>query len=385
MNTRNQGMRILCLLTLFLAMIILFVAGGAISWNVRNAGGQNVPANTEIQQWEENIPQGDPMFPQPPAPVSQSEVTTAVPETTVPTTTTTAAPPQVQSPELGRVECSGRLTVTTPSANVRSDADKNATLVAVINEGESYEVISQKCSSTGILWFEIRVGDTTGYVAGSYVRYDGKIIGGKAYLTFDDGPSANTWRILDTLDQYGVKATFFVIYHKGQDDAYRAIVDRGHTIALHSYSHNYSKIYTSAQAYFDDLKKLDDHVSSLTGVHSRIIRFPGGTSNAISAKYCKGVMSELSVKAPEKGYHFFDWNVDSGDAEDITVPADKILNNLKREIGNQRHAIVLMHDASAKTTTADALPQIIEYLQQRGYELLPLAEDTPPVRHRVNN
>jgi len=317
------------------------------------------------------------------APAPQSTMTSH--SDVVPHSPVVVLPPDYEPESAGRTECSGRFTVTSESANVRTDANGDAQLVRQIFAGESYEVIAQKCSSTGILWLEIKLGDTTGYVAGSYVEYDGPIIGGKAYLTFDDGPSANTWRILETLDRYNVKATFFVIHHGGQDDAYRAIVERGHTIALHSYSHSYSKIYTSAQAYFDDLKQLDKQVYDLTGVHSSIIRFPGGTSNAVSAKYCKGVMTEIAARAQRDGYFYFDWNVDSGDADDVTVPADTILNNIKRNIGSHRQAVILMHDAKAKTTTADALPYIIEYLQSRGYEILPLTEDTPPVHHKPSN
>ncbi len=369
--------------TLMLATVVLFLAGVMIlkEWKSENEPG--IPASTEIGTWDGEQPNWSP-DPQPGQPTVPQNTTASALEVQQ-STTTLPPPPPPADPGNGRVECDGRLTVITPSANVRSDADKDAALVAVINEGESYDVVSQKCSSTGILWFEIKVGETTGYVAGSYVNYDGKIIGGKAYLTFDDGPSANTWRILDTLDSYGVKATFFVIYHKNQEDAYKAIVERGHTIALHSYTHSYSTIYRSSQAYFDDLQKLDDHVYSLTGVHSRIIRFPGGTSNAISAKYCKGVMTDIASRADREGYYYFDWNVDSGDAEDVTVPVNTILENIRNATGNTRNAVVLMHDASAKTTTADALPQIIEYLRSRGYELLPLSENSHPVRHKVHN
>ncbi len=370
MNRELTITRRLAIIAMLLASALLVFACYMVGLRSELDRQPNVPANTVV------VPVSDGDF-------SQNTTSPPPETTTVPVTTTAPPPPPVDLTV--RQECSGRLTVKTPTANVRTDADKDATLVAVINEGESYDVIAQKCSSTGILWFEIRIGDTTGYVAGSYVNYDGPIVGGRAYLTFDDGPTANTLRILDILDQYDVKATFFVIYHGGQEDTYRAIVERGHTIALHSYSHNYSSIYTSSQAFFDDLKRLDDHVFAATGVHSRIIRFPGGTSNSISAKYCKGVMTDIAARADREGYFYFDWNVDSGDAEDVTVPADIILRNIRNNIGSQRHAVVLLHDASAKTTTVDALPGIIEYLLGRGYELLPLREDTTPVRHTLNN
>lgn len=308
--------------------------------------------------------------------------------TTTATATTTTAPTtaaQKVQVDTSRYECSGRLTVTVDSANVRKDADKDAALVGVIHRGESYEVVSQKPSNTGILWFEIKINDTTGYVAGTYVEYDGRIVGGKAYLTFDDGPSANTLKILDTLDKYGAKATFFVIHHSGQENVYREIVKRGHTIALHSYTHDYSQIYKNNTAYFDDLSRLDDFVSELTGVHSKYIRFPGGSSNTVSKNYCKGVMSSLTANAGSRGYRYYDWDVDSGDAEEATVKADTIFANVKNGMRNRREAIILMHDTKAKTTTAEILPKVIEFLQGKGFELLAIDDSTHQSHQRVNN
>lgn len=388
MNRNQQATRVFTLLLLFAATVVLIISCYMIGVQLSPDPQPSLPADTVIHTTTSTTPTAS----QPETPTtSTTTTTTAAPLTaptlpsTSPTTSTVVLPVRSEERDYGRKECSGKLTVTVDSANVRSDADKNAQLVAVICYGETYEVISQKCSSTGILWFEIRIGDTTGYVAGSYVRYDGKIVDGKVYLTFDDGPSSNTRRILDILDQYGVKATFFVIHHSGQDDTYKEIVERGHTIALHSYTHNYSNIYSGASAFFDDLDKLDTHVYNLTGVHSKIIRFPGGTSNTVSRKYCKGVMTDISAKASQRGYLYYDWDVDSGDADDVTVPEKDIINNIKWGMGNRRYAIILMHDAKAKTTTADALPEIIEYLQGKGFEILPITERTPEVHQTVNN
>ncbi len=209
--------------------------------------------------------------------------------------------------------------------------------------------------------------------------------GKKAYLTFDDGPSDNTKKILDILDRHGVKATFFVIYRKGYESVYRDIVRRGHTIALHSYTHDYSKIYRSTDAYFSDLEKLSDYVEKVTGVRSNIMRFPGGGSNTVSRDYCRGIMSTLTKEVQKRGYRYYDWNADSGDALSNRVSASKLVANVKRDCGSQKSVIILMHDSPAKTTTVDALPQIISYLSSKGYELLPITEDTPQVHHGVNN
>lgn len=305
--------------------------------------------------------------------------------TTTTTTTTTTA---VASPDpngLTRYECGGKLRVISESANVRTDAGAEFPLVATIHSGESYEVLAQKDSTTGIRWYEIKLPEGTGYVAGSYISYDGKLIGAKAYLTFDDGPSDNTPKVLDILDRYGAKATFFVIKTKGYDDVYRDIVERGHTLALHSYTHDYSQIYRSNNAYFDDLGKLSDFIYDLTGERSTLIRFPGGSSNTVSAKHCKGVMSYLTKEAERRGFRYYDWDVSSGDADKNVVPRDTIVQNIKNNIGNRAEVVILMHDAHVKTTTVDALPEIIEYLQAKGFSLEALTEGCHEAHQRVNN
>jgi len=325
-------------------------------------------------------------------PISDADVTqptTVQPQSTTTQSTEADMPPVVVVPpdyQPQRAQCSGHFKVTSNSANVRTDADKNAQMVRVIHAGESYEVIAQKPSSGGILWFEILLGDgTSGYVSSSYGTYDGKIVNGKVYLTFDDGPSSNTLRILDTLDKYGVKATFFVIYHPGQESTYRSIVERGHVIAVHSYTHTYSQIYSSTDAFHSDISKLSDYIYDVTGVRCNVLRFPGGSSNTISQKYCKGIMTKLAREVEERGYSYYDWDVDSGDADDNTVDKDRIVSNIKARMSNRRDAIILMHDARAKTTTADALPEIIEYLQGRGYQILPITSDTHTSHQQLNN
>lgn len=203
-----------------------------------------------------------------------------------------------------------------------------------------------------------------------------------AYLTFDDGPSKNTLEILNILDKYNVKATFFVIYHKGMEKEYKEIVKRGHTIALHSYTHNYKKIYSSEDAYFKDLEKIGNYVKSVTGVETNIIRFPGGSSNTISNKYSKGIMKTLKQEVLEKEYVYHDWNVDSTDASGNNVPVETLLENVKKSLPKYRRANILMHDTGkAKQTTVEALPQIIEYVQSQGYNIEPITDDTVPIKH----
>ena len=116
-----------------------------------------------------------------------------------------------------------------------------------------------------------------------------------------------------------------------------------------------------------------------------MMRFPGGSSNSVSKRYNKGIMTRLTASVEQKGYRYFDWNVDSGDAEGTTVDKDKILGNIKSRLGNHTCAVILMHDSSTKTTTVEALPEIINMLREKGYELLPITADTPDVHHTVYN
>lgn len=206
------------------------------------------------------------------------------------------------------------------------------------------------------------------------------------YLTFDDGPGSQvTPRILDTLKKYNIKATFFICNYS---EANKAIVQRavneGHSIGIHGYTHSWD-VYTSDETYLNNIASLHDKLLADTGYDSKITRFLGGSSNTISAKYSDGIMTRLSVKVPQAGYQYFDWNVSSGDADANTVAASKIISNVKNYLVKDRNNIVLMHDTNAKTTTADALPEIIEFGLSNGYTFLPITEDTPPVHHHINN
>lgn len=203
-----------------------------------------------------------------------------------------------------------------------------------------------------------------------------------AYLTFDDGPSEYTEEILDILDYYDVKATFFVIYHKDMADKYKAIVDRGHTIALHTYSHNYKKVYRSEKAFFNEITQISNYVYSVTGVRSRIIRFPGGSSNTVSNYYCRDIMKTLKKSVPARGYVYHDWNVDSGDAAATNLAPEKLLANVQARLNKYRKPDILMHDTGeSKRTTVDTLPAIIEYIYSQGYTMEKLTLDSYAVHH----
>ena len=201
------------------------------------------------------------------------------------------------------------------------------------------------------------------------------------YLTFDDGPSDNTLSILDTLDSYGAKATFFVSGDHTKLEYVSEIHKRGHTIGLHTYTHQIytsdsSNIYNSVESYFHDLYTISNKVEELIGVRSKIIRFPGGSSNVVSKKVNLGIMTTLTREVMIKGYAYFDWNVSSGDANGKNVSANTIINNVLNGAKNKNSICVLMHDSAAKKTTAQALPGIIDGLKKMGFYFEGLKESS---------
>lgn len=205
------------------------------------------------------------------------------------------------------------------------------------------------------------------------------------YLTFDDGPSANTEKILDILDKYGAKATFFVTGHEPEyrpmiAEAYR----RGNTIGMHSYTHDYATIYQSEDAFFSDLDQVAEVVKEQIGYVPYLTRFPGGVSNTVSESYCPGIMTALATDLQARGYQYYDWNVSSSDASGNKVPVETLVQS-SCAYGTFTNVILLCHDSGAKTTTVEALPQIIEYYQSQGFVCKAIDRSTVVVHHHINN
>ena len=206
---------------------------------------------------------------------------------------------------------------------------------------------------------------------------------GIIYLTFDDGPNSGTTNvILDILKSEGVKATFFVT-NNGPDELIKREFDEGHTVALHTASHDYSIVYASVDSYFKDLYSVQDRVKRITGVESKIIRFPGGASNTVSRKYSQGIMTTLTQEVVNRGFKYYDWNLSSGDAAGGSPTADTIYNNVVSNLRHDRVNMVLMHDI--KTYTRDALKNIIKYGKNNGYRFEKITMDTEMITQRVNN
>ena len=206
-----------------------------------------------------------------------------------------------------------------------------------------------------------------------------KIKGKKVYLTFDDGPSKNTEKILDTLKENNVKATFFVI---GRTDdyskkLYKRIYEEGHTLAMHSYTHQYQTIYKTLDAYKEDITKLSDLLYEVTGQRPKYLRFPGGSSNTVS----KVDMESVILYTQEEGFVYFDWNVVNGDATGQSLTETEMVNNVISGVKQYETSIVLMHDCAGKEMTSKTLPKVIKKLKKMKVTLLPINDTTKVIQH----
>lgn len=237
-------------------------------------------------------------------------------------------------------------------------------------EGASEEELVEVFSADDMKLFEnISLKDAS--------NTDGKT---KVYLTFDDGPSLLTEKVLDILKQYDVKATFFVIgkTEPAYEAVYQRIVEEGHTLGIHSFSHKYHEIYASEDAFWQDFNRLQEFLYDTTEVWPRFYRFPGGSSNHVS----KLDMNQLTHEMDEQDIYYLDWNVSGGDATGENLSAEQIADNVIKNVKRYETAVVLLHDTNTKTATVEALPMIIEQLQKDGQVVfLPADDDMQMVQH----
>lgn len=264
-------------------------------------------------------------------------------------------------------------------ATIKDDFDKNPTL----------KVESDKLDTNKIGTYQVKyiAKDVSGNQSEKTIQVEvvdktkdnEKVV----YLTFDDGPSRHTPEVLEILKRYQCKATFFIT---GMNEKYRPYIktayDQGHTIGLHTYSHNYSKVYASTNAYFKDLDKVGKLAKEYIGFTPKYIRFPGGGSNTISRKYNKGIMSQLTKQVGKKGYIYYDWNCENGDGYAHMSQSQM----LKRATSSSaKKVMILMHDANGKQNTVDILPKVIEHYQKKGYTFKAIDDSTPVFHQHVNN
>ena len=202
----------------------------------------------------------------------------------------------------------------------------------------------------------------------------------RVYLTFDDGPSSNTSKILDILKEKNVKATFFVVGRLSDTTTpmYKRIVDEGHSIGMHSYTHKYDEIYKDTDSFIYDVEKIQLLIYEQTGIMSKLYRFPGGSSNTVSRTDINVLAEELN----KRDIKYFDWNVVSGDASSTYgLPKEEIVRRSTQGALAYENAVILMHDLPEKTTTVEALADIIDYFQSIGVEILPLDENSEQIHH----
>lgn len=187
-----------------------------------------------------------------------------------------------------------------------------------------------------------------------------------AYLTFDDGPSENTYQVLDILEKYDIKATFFIVgsaIKKKNEASLERMIHEGHTIGIHTYSHRCNEIYCSVERFLEDFNKVYQQIYDITGKRVSIYRFPWGSNNSFSKNIKDALMEEMD----RRGFTCYDWNVDSKDS--VGRPsAYSILRNIRKGLKRQDHPIILMHDSSINDISVQILPDVIKLLKELGYE-----------------
>ncbi len=197
------------------------------------------------------------------------------------------------------------------------------------------------------------------------------------YLTFDDGPSPNTDQVLRILEEEDVRATFFVVKADSVENRARlkAAADAGHTIGMHSASHDYHKIYSSVEAFLADYYELYTWIYEVTGKYPTVFRFPGGSING----YNRAIYHELIAEMTRRGFAYFDWNVSAEDAAATTRAAATIVRSCLDSIPKIERGIILLHDSTGKATTVAALPEVIQGYRDAGYTFAALSNEVKPI------
>lgn len=270
-----------------------------------------------------------------------------------------------------------------PGFSATDNADGDVT-ESVSVEGEVlwyqegiYDLTYTVTDSSGNQATAVRTVEVTAHPRVHVVPPNGKVI----YLSFDDGPGPYTQQLLDVLDKYGVKATFFVT-NTDHNYIMKTIVERGHSIGIHTVSHNYSQIYESPEAFFEDLYGMQKIIFENTGVTTTLMRFPGGSSNTISRKTYEGLMTILTEAVQDAGFQYFDWNVDSLDAGGAKT-SEKVFDNVTAGVMRNTVSLVLQHDI--RPYSVEAVEDIIVWGLNNGYSFEPLTPNSPTFHHNIYN
>lgn len=205
----------------------------------------------------------------------------------------------------------------------------------------------------------------------------------KVYLTFDDGPSANTDDVLDVLKKYDIKATFFDVYKEDEVEkkALKRCYDEGHTIAIHTVTHDYDEVYASLDNWIKDVEGEQKYLEEVTGVKTYYYRFPGGSSNTIASK--RGTEIEDCIKWLNKnGFTYYDWNIDNEDSTGVSFTPSQLADNVLDYMSDEGDYMILLHDTNAKGNTVESLPKIIETLQAKGFTFCQITDNTEYFQHK---
>lgn len=264
---------------------------------------------------------------------------------------------------------------------VDGDISKNVKVEKQEINEKQYKIIYKVCDKAG----NSTIAERMVNIVKPVKKYD-KSKNGYVYLTFDDGPTFDiTPKILDILKEENIKATFFVInYTKDKEPLIKRIVEEGHSIGIHGNSHKYAEEYQSADHFMDNVYAMEKKIKDATGIETKIIRFPGGSSNTVSKYYSVGIMTALTRRVLQEGYRYFDWNIPSGDSGDADT-SEAVYNNVIKNLGKNYPNMVLMHDFSGNKKTVNALRDIIRYCKNNGYILDKIEDDTPMIAHKIAN
>ncbi|ANF95858.1 polysaccharide deacetylase family protein [Paenibacillus bovis] len=194
------------------------------------------------------------------------------------------------------------------------------------------------------------------------------------YLTFDDGPTAHTMQLLDILDQYNAKATFFMLgpHMEHFPAATKRIVKEGNGLGLHGVSHVVSKFYSSPYSAYKEMKGANESLYKVTGKYTSLVRTPYGSKPYLKKSY-------RDIMLSTGGFHLWDWNVDSLDWK-YKKDHQKVYNNIMAQVKSVERRgstpVVLMHDQPA---TLKVLPKVLKELKAEGYHFEVLDKKNHPL------
>lgn len=243
---------------------------------------------------------------------------------------------------------------------------------------------SAKTEEKQYIWASPK-GATTGNKEDPLPESDPSLLEGKEkinYLTFDDGPGPYTSQLLDILKNHNAKVTFFVTHQYPEyQDMLKREAEEGHSIGVHSYTHDYKLIYSSEDQYWADFNNMENVIEQETGYRSELVRFPGGSSNTVS-RFNQGIMTRLTQQVEANGYTYVDWNVSSGDGGSKTT-TESVISNGESQCSGKNTCVMLCHDV--KQSTVNAIDTFLTWGEQNGYKFLALSPHSFPAHQHINN